>query len=128
MTRGTVCIIGAKSRESELFVARLEREHFEVVSHVSAARFTTWTRKNVTQAVLVTDRLSKSSVESVVRSTVQRYSSRRIPIILLAHDEVPSALRAIKGVGESFRFHRISVKEALNRLILAIQLTQLARV
>ncbi|HEY1074220.1 MAG TPA: hypothetical protein VGE59_00770, partial [Patescibacteria group bacterium] len=99
-----------------------------VASLASPARFSGWLRRETPQAVLISARLSQSNIEQVARTLRLKYPTRRIPLIVVANDEVPNSLLAIKGVGEAFCLHRISLREALDRLTLAIQLTQISRV
>lgn len=127
MTRGTVIVVGRKTRESEIFVSRLEREHFEVVSVVNERKFWNLLKKHPVQAILFTASVPRSMVQRIEQVLHANKKTKFLPLILLAEDTVPEHLAGIKGVGETFRLHVIPLLEGLQRLRLAIQLSQIFR-
>lgn len=126
MTRGTVLLIGRHSRESELFATRLEREHFQVDRCVQEGKVFQWLKKNPVRAILFTPHCSRRLIERIETYVHGQPKTKRLPMILLADQDVLPTHQNIKGIGEAFRFHVIPLAEAVRRLELAIQLSQLA--
>ncbi len=127
MTRGTVLFVGKMDRESELLVSRLKRDAFTVDHCATERQLGVWCRTNTAQAVLFT-RLTPPFVIKRALAAIRYYKRmQHIPAVLVADTTVAPEQTAIKGLGEVFYLHRITVAEAVRRLLLAIQLTQLAR-
>ncbi len=127
MTRGTVLLVGQLDRESELLANRLEREKFALVLSVTERQLVQWCRTNTAQAVFFSRRATRQTVERSLQSIRAHKHMAHIPAILIADTDVAPNLVGVKGIGEVFRLHQITLAEAVRRLVLAIQLTQLAR-
>lgn len=127
MTHGTIALIGPASRETELFVARLEKDRYGVVALPNLAAASKWLTSNSTQAVLFSEKCTRRTIEQLVAKLNSSKRNRFVPAIILAQDELPANLKDIAGIGESFRLHTIPLTKAVARLRLAVQLTQMAR-
>jgi DNA-binding response OmpR family regulator len=127
MTRGTILLIGPKAREAELLAARLEKENFSVIHCVNQESVASWLKRGTAQLVLFTHACSRRFVEDVLRRLHGHKRTKHTPAILVTDEEIPEKLQDMKGIGETFRLHRISLAEAIHRLQLAIQLSQLAK-
>lgn len=127
MTKGTILFIGPRDREIELLVSRLQKEHFTIAELSDYASVSRWLRQSTPQAVLFTRRCPRKTIESCLSLLRSQRKTRSLPAILVTDGDVPSELTGIKGIGEAFKLHKISLAEALRRLQLAIQLCQLAR-
>lgn len=123
--QGVVALIGAHRREEELLAKRLERDGFEVVQpkpRESLARFLT---QNHVRAILVSSASQRRIGEQAAQWVRQRLSRERIPLIVVASDDVAEVPKHLSGAGEIFRLHDISLAEAVRRLTLAMKLCQL---
>lgn len=127
MTKGTILFVGPVNRESELLEQRLRREGYQSQWHKTPHTLYSWLKKHHPQAILITGQTPQPKVEQVLRCARALRHTRHVPILCVAADEAPGFLLKIKGIGETLKLHSISLAEALRRLRLAIELSQLAR-
>jgi DNA-binding NtrC family response regulator len=126
MNGGTIIFVGQISREAELLLARLKHEEFEVVTVPHAAGLSKAIKLGGIQAILVSNRLNKRQVRGVIQTKRANNRTRFIPVIIIAEYDEPTELQKVLGVGEIFRLHIIPLRDAVERLKLAIKLCQLS--
>lgn len=122
MTRGTILIVGPTTREAEVVTKRLEREGFSVDVALTQSKLNRWLKTSRAQAVFFTCSPTAEPTKKMVRQLRNQYGSR-FPLILLT-DDAPAAHDL--PLSETFRLHELPIAHAVRRLLLAIQLSQLA--
>ncbi len=127
MTHGTVLVLGNKSREIELLIARLEKEQYSVYHYPANNQAYRGIKHNNPQSVLINATCSPAFIQRVVRTLLGHKRLRYVPVLLVTDLEVPARLHQIRGVGETFKLHTIPLALAMRRLHRAVALSQLHR-
>ena len=127
MTRGNLSYIGPTTREIELLLARLTKEGYEVERYRVSAFVYGHAFKAKPLAVLVSDSVRKSVIDGLGRIALRANSGlRRLPLIVVGHDEIDPKITALSGVSEVWRLHQIHLAEAVKRLRFAIKMCQIS--
>lgn len=127
MTRGTVIILGTQDREIEILRDRLIKEGFGVELAPSLHDFSKLLVHEVPQAVIASHQARPADVKRALGLLCRKRVTKWTPMMIATHEEVPSALQRIRGVGEVWRLHEMPLSKIIPRLKLAIQLSQMAK-
>ncbi len=127
MTRGTIIFCGPMNREAELLCTRLEREAFGIVPCTTESALVKWLAANHPQAVLVSGQCHRKTIEAIEQRCHKRKSTHYVPIMLVTDSDISGPSAPLAGVGEIFRLHALPLARVIDRIRLAIQLSQMAQ-
>lgn len=126
MTKGTLAFVGTPTRETDLLLIRLEKEGYHVTRYAASHSVYSRLFKAKPIAIVIAQTTPRQIVTTIIGLAPKGRSSKgRVPIIITAHDQIDPKLAAIKGIGEVWKLHQITLAEVVKRLRFAIQLCQL---